>query len=95
MAVLKKNYVKLCECLPQDYIKTVGKVKKFGAHDKMVQSWRMLPSYVLANESITGFLIFKIKSDYHCLHFCDRMKKLTESRPAMQFIDSLRHGKYM
>ena len=91
--ILKKNYVKLCECLPQDYMKTIDKMKQLqGVPYDDLQSLRKAMTPRIANEGILCVLIRQIKSDIDILKFCDCMNQLVDNTASGQSISTLRNG---
>ncbi|XP_065885277.1 uncharacterized protein [Dysidea avara] len=90
--ILKKNYVKLCECLPQDYMKTIDKMKQLqGVPYDDLQSLRKAMTPRIANEGILCVLIRQIKSDIDILKFCDCMNQLVDNTASGQSISTLRN----
>ncbi|XP_065914506.1 uncharacterized protein [Dysidea avara] len=91
LAILKKNYSRLCQCLPQNYMKTATKIKQMGAPDNFLYQLTTLPSVDVINEAIMSYAISSIKSDSDSLQFCDIVDTLIDSDSSRQFIATLRH----
>lgn len=95
LAVLRKNYRKLFECLPEDYASTLNKMGKIGkVPADSLKCLARLPSIKAINECIMSQLLYVImKHDADALQLCDTMKELVgDSTPALQFIETLRQG---
>ena len=75
--MLKRNYTKLCHCLPKDYIKTITTAKQLlQLEDNFLDPLIMLPTADLANEGIISTLIILLQSD--TLALCDVVGHLSE-----------------
>ena len=93
LAVLKKNYTNLCHCLPQNYMKTINKLRLLGCSDDVLSNFTNLPTTELINDAIIGFLMaVTIKSNVQALQFCDVMNKLVDSKSSESHIEILRNG---
>ena len=95
LAVLKKHYMRLGQCLPQDSTRTINKIKSLNqflrAPDRLLTSLINLPTVDLINEAIVGLLMLTgIQSDIDALQFCDIMENLVDSKTD---IEILRNGK--
>ena len=93
LAVLKKNYTKLCHCLPQNYMRTINKLRLLGIPKEVLSQFTNLPTTDLINDAIIGCLMITIKSDVQALQFCDDMDKLIDSESSKTHIEILRNGK--
>ena len=93
LAVLKKNYTKLCQCLPQNYMKTIDKLRLMGVPDDYLNMFTMLPTADRINDAIVGCLMVVINSDELALQFCDTMDELVDSKSSKTHIERLRNGK--
>ena len=95
LAVLKKNYTKLCHCLPQDYMKTFSKINKLlGPSDDLLNPLTVLPTADLINEAIIGtIMVMSVRSDRDALQFCDILEKLVDTQSSLIHIRSVRNGK--
>ena len=94
LAVVKKNYTRLCQCLPQDYMNTVNKMKQLlRVSDDVLSNLTNLPTADLINESIIVLLMTGIKSDIDALKFCDIMENLMDCKSSTD-IEILRNGKF-
>ena len=94
LAVLKKNYARLYYCLPDDYVKTVDKMRQFisGAPENYLDNLRTLPTTELINEAITGQVMRAVREDKDALWFCDVMERFCDSITSKQYIESTRNG---
>ena len=92
LAVLKKNYTNLCHCLPQNYMKTLNKLRLLGYTDDVLNIFTTLPNTDLINDAIVGFLMATIKSNEQVLQFCDYMDNLVDSESSKTLIEILRNG---
>ena len=92
-AVLKKNYTRLCHCLPQDYMKTLNKLKQImRLSDDVLSNLSEQPTADLINENIIGFLMVAIKSDMEALQLCDIMENIVDGELSTTYIEILRNG---
>ena len=92
-AVLKKNFGRLCECLPQDCKKTIGEMQKtLPGPDYMFSKMAQIQNPRMANEMIIFQLLMAMKSDIYCLAFCDILKTLVDCEASRQLIHSVRQG---
>lgn len=90
LAVLKRNYTRLYTCLPQNYIKTVTKIKQI--YQLSDGSFSNSPILEHANERIIVSMIMGIQSDVETLRFCDTMEKLVDNETSLAFVERLRNG---
>ena len=92
--VLKKNYERLCHCLPHDYVTTVDKMKQLFPQQpaNYLLELRKLPSVELINEAIICQLLYGIKAEDHVLMLCDDLDKLCDDENTKQRIEVLRNG---
>ena len=80
LPVLKKNYTRLCHCLPQDYKKTIKRLRQITEATVDEESNPMeLPTADLNNEAIIASLISEMSFDKAALRFCNIMKELVDS----------------
>ena len=95
LAVLKKNYTKLCHCLPQDYMMTLNKLKQLlRLPDDVLSKLSNLPSVNDINEAIIGLLMTVIiKTGMDALQFCDAMENIVDIKSSKAHIEILRNGK--
>ena len=94
LAILKKNYTRLCQCLPQDYMKTINKIKQLlRLSDDVLSDLTNLPTADLINEKIIVLLMTVIQSDIDALQICDVMENLIDSKSST-IIELLRNGKF-
>ena len=93
LAVLKKNYMNLCHCLPQTYTKTINKLQMFGVPDDILMDFINLRTTDLINDAIVGYvMISKVQSEVGALQFCDTMDSLVDSESSKTYIKALRNG---
>ena len=95
LGVLKKNYTRLCHCLPQDYMMTLNKLKQLlRLSDDVLSELSNLPTANDINVTVISFLMTAIiKSDMDALQFCDVMENIADSRSSKAHIEILRNGK--
>ncbi|XP_065894557.1 uncharacterized protein [Dysidea avara] len=93
LQVLKRNYTRLCQCLPQNYEKTVDKLKQImpNTPDNFIDQMRAYPETEIINEVIMSHVIFAIRSDYGVLEFCNAVDKLYDDVASKKFVASLRN----
>ena len=93
LAVLKKNYTRLCQCLPQDYMITLNKLKQIlTLSDDVLSELTNLPTVNDINNAIIGLLMTVIiKSNMDALQFCDVMENIVDSK-SKAHIEILRNG---
>ena len=95
LSVVKKNYTRLCECLPQDHMKNIDNLKKLL---KLPDNWfstqlASLSTFGFANEGIIVTLMVKLlDTDEAALQVCDIMEKLIDSEPSKRVVDTFRNG---
>ena len=93
LAVLKKNYTNLCHCLPQNYMKTMNKLRLKEVSDDDISKITSLPTTALINDAIVGILmVATIQLDVQALHFCDVMDDMVDSKSSGLCIKILRNG---
>ena len=94
LAVLKKNYTRLCHCLPQDYMMTLNKLKQLlRLPDDVISELTNLPTVNDINEAIISLLMTAIiKSDMDALQFCDVMENIVDSKSSKAHIEILING---
>ena len=96
LAALKRNYIRLCHCLPRDYKKTINKLNQLlSLSDNCQNHLASLPSADVANQEIITFLISVLRSDTDALSFCDIVEQLVDEKPSKNVIESLRNGTYV
>ncbi|XP_065894140.1 uncharacterized protein [Dysidea avara] len=93
LPVLKKNYTRLCHCLPQDYVKTVDKLKQLipGLPADDLNQLRTLPSIELINQTIMGIVLCIIVADDDVFVFCDTVENLCDESTSKNFIEAFRN----
>ena len=93
LAVLKKNYTRLCNCLSQDYMMTLNKLKQtVTLPDSILSIIISLPTVNAINEAIISTVMAAIKTDMGALFFCDVMEKIVDSKSSKAYVQLLRKG---
>ena len=96
LPLVKKNYARLRDCLPQDYMMTIEKLRQLKGKEvpeKLVEYFTTFPTGDLANEAIVGTILMGIlKSDSSILNVCDTMEYLAKNESSKSFIEKLRNG---
>ena len=96
LAMLKRNYTRLCHCLPQDYMKTINKLKEIlSPPDEYVQKWIDIAAANLFNETVVGMLMATIETDAYALNFCDIMETLCDNESSRTHIEMFRKGNFI
>ena len=95
LTLLRLNYTGLCDCLPQDYLRTVQVMMKYlPMPDAIMHHLTMLPSMELVNENIVGnAMVVMLKSDKDILKFFKMMKEVVNTTKGREFIETLQNGK--
>ena len=94
--MLKRNYTRLCHCLPQDYMKTINKLKEIlSPPDEYVQKWIDIAVANLFNETVVGMLMATIETDAYALNFCDIMETLCDNESSRMHIEMFRKGNFI
>ncbi|XP_065894247.1 uncharacterized protein [Dysidea avara] len=93
LPVLKKNYTRLCHCLPQDYVKTVDKLRQMipGLPADYLDQLGKYPSTEEINEVLLGNIICPLSEDDHVFEFCETMENLCDDITSMNFIGDIRN----
>ena len=97
LSVLKKNYTRLCRCLPQDYVKTVDKLRQLipVLPADYLDLLRTVPSIEGINEVIVGSVMTNIiREDDDVLQYCDIMEMLCCDTASKSRIQIIRKGMY-
>lgn len=96
LALLKKNYTRLWQCLPPYYVKTVERMRQIlpGLPEDYLQFLSTFPTTDIINEVIMSEIISGIRDDLGVLTFIDIVDHLTESDDTTSniYIASLRNG---
>ena len=94
LSVVKKNYTRLCECLPQDHMKNIDNLKKLlELSDDLLSTLASISTFGVANDGIIFVLMVKLlKTDEAALQVCDIMEKLIDSEPSKRVVDTFRNG---
>ena len=94
LPVLKKYYTKLCHCLPQDYVKTVDKLKEMllGLPADYVDKLREYPSTKIINEVLLGSVMCPLSKDDDVFDLCDIMENLCDEITSINVINNLRNS---
>ena len=95
VAVLKKNFIGLCHCLPKDHVVSVTRLKQRGLIvDTLQRDLDHLPSTDERNEMILAILIGILQADIQVLRFCDILEDVVDNETSKKFIHNLRSGTY-
>ena len=93
ISVLKKHCTRLCECLPEDYKSTIGKLQEFVVlSEEQLQQISRHASSEMINMIIIGLLIEPLQSDVEILRVCDILEGVVTSATSKSFIQTLKHG---
>ena len=94
MPVLKTNFTRLCHCLPQDFEKTIDKLKQLMPEipAEYLKLLKTFPSTELINEAIVGHLMGPMEADDDVFKFCGIMENLSDEITTKNLINSLRNG---
>ena len=94
LAVLRKNFAKLCHCLPQDYKLTVSRIRRFAVVPPgLMSNLSKLPNIELANCTILAGMLRPLRHEVDMLGFCDSVEQLVDGGDSKKFIEVLRKGK--
>ena len=95
LAVLKKHCSKLCECLPQDYMRTLDRIRRRASvPEGLVQQLSMLPTAKQVNHHIIAAMVRPLTNEAGVLGFCDIMESVLEDERSQAFIESVRNGMF-
>ena len=98
VAVLKKHYDGLCNCLPKDSTVTLNRIKQHppaAGHVRGVEEQLLLLPPDHANAMIIVLFIKHLTTDVDVLSFCDIMENVVDNSTSESFIHTLRSGKCM
>ncbi|XP_065904252.1 uncharacterized protein [Dysidea avara] len=91
VAVLKKNFVGLCRCLPRDHRVTIRGLKRSGTlGDQLQNDLDLLPSIEGRNGMIITIMIRPLRDDMQVLSFCDVLEDVVDSKTSKKFVQNLR-----
>jgi len=94
LVVLRRNFAKLCYCLPSDHKKTLTKIKRTAVVPEGLEyQLATLPTAELANCNILAAMIRPLRKEFHLVGFCDSVENLAESVESRKIIGDLRFGK--
>ena len=92
--MVRKNFAKLCHCLPQDYKETIRRIKRTSVvQEGLMVELAMLPTPELANCRILAAMIRPLREELHLVGLCDSLKDLVDSPESKTLIETLRNGK--
>lgn len=93
--LMKLNYTRLCDSLPQDYMRTIQLLMQYlETPEEIMRQLTMMPSLELVNENIVGNLMLIIlKTDRDILKFCDIIEEVLTTK-GKEFIRALRNRKF-
>ena len=94
--LMKLNYTRLCDSLPQDYMRTIQLLMQYlETPEEVMRQLTMMPSLELVNENIVGNLMLIIlKTDRDILKFCDIIEEVLSTTKEKEFIRALRNRKF-
>ena len=93
LVVLRKHFAKLCQCLPQEYNKTISKIEENATvPEGLVPQLQTLSTPELANCHILAAMIVPMEKEVHLVSFCDFVKELVEDDESRDFIEKLKNG---
>ena len=93
VAVLKKNFVELCRCLPKDHVETIKRLKRrVRVGDRLKHDLDLLPSIDERNGMILAIMLGPLHSDVQVLTFCDVLEDVVDNSTSKKFIHKLRSG---
>ena len=91
--ILKKNFVGLCRCLPEDHIVTLERLKTGATvDDGLALDLSQISSANERNEMIIALMLKPLKSDIQVLGFCDLLEVAVNSATSKKFVQNLRAG---
>lgn len=93
---MKLNYTRLCDSLPQDYMRTIQLLMQYlEMPEEVMRQLTMMPSLELVNENIIGNLMLIIlNTDRDILKFCDIIEEVLSTTKGKEFIRALRNRKF-
>ena len=92
-AVLRKNFTKLCHCLPQDYKQTIRRLKQRAIlREEAIPQLEILPTAELVNCHILAGMFVHARMEVHLIMVCDWVKDLVDEDESKAFIDSFKNG---
>jgi len=91
--VLRKNFTKLCHCLPQDYQQTIRTLKqKEVLRAEAVPQLEILPTAELVNCHLLAGMLVHANTEVHLLVVCDWVKDLADNDEFKAFIETFKNG---
>ena len=91
--MLRKNFTKLCHCLPDDYKQTISRIRiTASVPEGLVYQLALLPTAELANCTILAAMIRPLKKEIFLVRFCDSVKRLVNDSESKEFIENLKKG---
>ena len=95
LAVLKKHCPRLCDCLPEDYRKTLDRIRmRATVPEGLVQQLAILPSPKKVNHHIVAAMLRPLTNEAGVLGFCDLMESVLDNEQSLVFIERIRNGKF-
>ena len=94
--LMKLNYTRLCDCLPQDYMRTIQLLMEYlETPEEAMRQLTMMQSVELVNENIVGNLMLAVlQSDKDILKFCNIIEEVLSTTKGKKFIQALRNRKF-
>ena len=97
LTVLKKNYTRLWQCLPQDYMKTINMIRQLrvfnSTDDDSLSKITQLRSLDAINQHIIANMMLMIPTDEVAKEFCNVMEMLVDNN-SKKYVETLRNGKW-
>ena len=91
LAILKKNFKTICQCIPNDYETAVEKLNKF---QKLPNEFANDLKKLDYNEEFVAALFWMtIINEVDVLNLCEVLEHITDSNSSKDFIKDLRSGK--
>ena len=96
LGVLKKHCSKLCQCLPEDYMRTLDRIKRRASvPEGLIQQLTALPTAKQVNHHIIAAMLRPLTNEAGVLGFCDIMESVLEDDQSKAFIESVRNGMFV
>ena len=93
VAILKKNFVGLCRCLPRDYMATIERFKQSSrVPDDLALHIAGLQSTDTRNRTLLALIIGSMNSDIEVFGICDILEDVVDSGTSKKVIQDLRSG---
>lgn len=94
VAVLRKNFTKLCHCLPHNYKITISRIGQTAIlPEGLMPHLAKMPTLEVVNCQILAGMIAPLQTEVHLIGFCDWVKRLVDDGEPKTFIDNLKSGR--